>query len=260
MTPNLPIRVRQLVPVMLLPAFLALAACDELTNGTVRNGSPTRPTNGTTTAPTPPPPIPDGRSVLPIDPVVQQTQLWCWAAVSQMTLEYYGYGTINPVGDYQCGIVSLLGGICSVSCYSCVVGIATTYNLAEALRRYQRLARSFGVGGDAFDPHVTGGLSAERIAREIRGSRPVMAGISTTGRGYSYPPGFGEHVTLIVGYDKDGDAIDLIVNDPFPYAYIGHDPYLSVGAKRLKPGQYLIDYDIFVRLFAYKDTVYFTSS
>jgi hypothetical protein len=49
---------------------------------------------------------------LPISPVFQQNPVWCWAAVGEMALRYLGYPSINPVGDYQFGIVGPLGGSC----------------------------------------------------------------------------------------------------------------------------------------------------
>lgn len=192
-----------------------------------------------------------------IRPVVQQTQLWCWAAVSEMVLQHYHYGSVNPVGNFQCGVVAMLGGACNLNCGSCVTGIGSIQNLALVLRGYQEAARHIGVDGDILRPGIAGHLSPRQIAREIEDGAPIIAGINPTGMGQFYPPGFGEHVVLIVGYANNRHTFDVIVNDPFPYAHVGYDPYIRAGAEMLEPGQYLINYDNFRLQLGYKDSIYF---
>ena len=192
-----------------------------------------------------------------IQPVVQQTQLWCWAAVSEMVLQHYHYGSVNPGGNFQCGVVAMLGGVCNISCDSCVTSIGSLQNLVLVLRGYQETAHHFGVAGDSLRLSMAGHLSPRQIANEIEGGDPIIAGISPSGMGQFYPPSFGEHLALIVGYENSRHAFDVIVNDPFPYAYVGYDPYLHAGAEMLEPGQYLINYDIFRQQLGYKDSIYF---
>lgn len=192
-----------------------------------------------------------------VDPVAQRTEVWCWAAVSEMLLTHYDYGSINPFGDFQCGVVAMLGGICNANCGACRTGIGSLHNLKAVLEQYQAIAEHMGVAGDAIRPRVRGALSTAQIIEEIDEGDPIIAGISPSGMGGYYPPSFGEHVALIVGYEENDGRLYLIVNDPFPYAYTGFDPFLMVGAEMLEPGQYLISYDSFRRRLSYKDSIYF---
>jgi hypothetical protein len=193
-----------------------------------------------------------------ITPVIQQTPVWCWAAVSEMVLDHYGFDTINPAGDYQCGVVAMLGGICNASCYDCMTGIGNTENLSAVLKQYQRIAKQVGADGTSFRPSLKGRLSARRIIEEIDAGNPIIAGISPSGFGNLYPPRFGEHVALIVGYEGDEDDLSLIVNDPFPFGMVGRDPYLQAGAEEVESGQYLISRDALVDALGYKDSIVFT--
>ncbi|MGI9478490.1 MAG: papain-like cysteine protease family protein [Hyphomicrobiaceae bacterium] len=42
--------------------------------------------------------------------MIQQTSVWCWAATAQMVLEYFDFPDIDPVGNYQCGMVASTAG------------------------------------------------------------------------------------------------------------------------------------------------------
>ena len=196
---------------------------------------------------------------LPIPPVVQQTQLWCWAAVLEMALKHYGYGSVNPGGNYQCGIVAMLGGICNYDCRRCVTSIGSFANLGAVLEAYGATTISLNVDGIPLSYHIRRRLSVEKIATEIDDGDPIIAGISPSGMSRFYPPGFGEHLALIVGYESSDRDFKIIVNDPYPYLYVGQDPYVSAGARLLEPGQYLIDFRAFRRYLGYKDSIYFGS-
>jgi Papain-like cysteine protease AvrRpt2 len=194
---------------------------------------------------------------LGIQPVIQQSPVWCWAAVSEMVLDHYGYSSVNPAGNFQCGVVAMLGGVCSVNCNACQTGIGSTGNLAQVLRQYIALAKQVGADGDSFVPNKTGRLSRQRVISEIDEGDPIIAGISPSGFGQFYPPGFGEHVALIVGYEEYESELHVLVNDPFPYRFFGNDPYLAVGADAVVDGQYLIEYNRFVQRLGYKDSITF---
>lgn len=197
-------------------------------------------------------------AVLPIPPAVQQTEVWCWAAVSEMALRYFGYGSVNPGQDFQCGVVAMLGGRCNANCYSCRTGISSVQKLAAILELYPTAARYVGVAGDEYQPRVTDRMTPSEIAAEIDEGDPVMAVVSASGLGMIYPPGVGEHVALITGYEDDGDAFRLVVNDPYPFAGSRNaDPYLAVGARMLAPGRYVVDYDSFSHRMAYWYGIYF---
>jgi hypothetical protein len=74
-------------------------------------------------------------SELLIDPVYQQTPVWCWAAVGEMVFTHYGVANINPAGNFQCGIIALLHPICNQDCRACQVGagsLSTMNNMLTA--------------------------------------------------------------------------------------------------------------------------------
>ena len=196
---------------------------------------------------------------LKIRPISQQTLVWCWAAVSEMVLKHYRFPNLNPAGNYQCGIVGTLGGICGTNCGACVTTIGSTYQMSEVIANYQYLSDNY-LGhhqGRHFDVSPARRLSPSEIANEIDEGDPVIAGISPSGVGAYYPPSMSEHAVLIVGYRESGQGFHVLVNDPMPYALMGYDPYLAVGAKPTQQGQYWLDYGTFVGNLVYKDSIYF---
>ncbi len=196
---------------------------------------------------------------LNIQPITQKTAVWCWAAVSEMVLKYYRFPNLNPVGDYQCGIVGSTGPVCSSNCLACIKPIGSAFSLSAVLMNYQHLTDNVRGehSGIHFAVEVGGRLSPEAIADSIEDGRPIMAGISPSGMGLYYPPGMSEHVALIIGYERTSSAFYVLVNDPMPYAYLGFDPYLVAGAQSSIPAQYRIDYRAFVNRLLYKDSLFF---
>ena len=105
---------------------------------------------------------------LRIRPVYQQTIVWCWAAVSEMVLRYYGVPNLNPAGNCQCGVVGSLGGVCSANCGACVTAIGSTYQMAGVLRNYQQLAKQYSRQRfRSFDVRATGRLSPSEIENTL---------------------------------------------------------------------------------------------
>lgn len=193
---------------------------------------------------------------LPISASVQQTPVWCWAAVGEMTLRYFGVPNLSPVGNYQCAVVAALGGVCFNSCAACVTTVSGTPQLAQVMEAYQSFAFQFGFDGfQTFDAIPTGRLSPDEIIDEIDEDLPVLAGISPSGMGEYYPPGMSEHVTLIVGYEVQGNVLWLKVNDPMPYGMFGYDPYIIAGAQPSGLGSYWIPYTTYVQRLGYKDSI-----
>src|SRR5262249_18860616 len=80
---------------------------------------------------------------LPIRPLAQETPVWCWVAVGAMVLNYYDVPTLNPAGDYQCGIIAARfgpGSICWVNCRACQVPAGAPSEITRMLREYPPFA------------------------------------------------------------------------------------------------------------------------
>lgn len=192
------------------------------------------------------------RKHLDITPVYQQTPVWCWAAVGEMVFAYYGVANINPVGNFQCGIVALLHPVCDMNCLNCPVPAGSLATMNAMLTRYPTFASQVSGRGTQISTIVTERpLTLTEVRAEIEADRPIVAGISPSGyRTF----GVSEHVALIIGYDGD----DLIVNDPFPFVpseFLGN-PYLAAGGRGLMTGQYRISYDRFVTRLQWRETIY----
>ena len=115
--------------------------------------------------------------------------MWCWAAVSEMVLKHYRFPNLNPVGNYQCGIVGSLSEICSQNCGDCVTAIGSTLRMSDVIARYQYLS-DYSVRnheGHHFYVSTTGRLSPSEIVDQINEDDPVVAGISPSGMGIYYP-------------------------------------------------------------------------
>ena len=118
-----------------------------------------------------------------------------------MILKHFDYGSVNPVGNFQCGIVAMLGSECEYNCFLCNTGIGSLHNLTNVLLDYQYYADMMEVGGDQFSPQMTGRLTPDQVVSKIDEGAPILAGISPSGMGQFYPPSFGEHVALVVEHD-----------------------------------------------------------
>jgi hypothetical protein len=184
--------------------------------------------------------------VLNIPPVYQQNKMWCWLTVGQMIFTYYGAPDYNPwkpikmppppnlVPDklYQWGILSIVHPGCWQDPDKCwALGGGSWANVARMLEEYPaKAAKQKPIASTA----KRGCLTADQIKKEIDEGRPVLVGITP---GIQPPPAgdpppsapVPQHVVLIVGYQQvDGD-IELIVNDPWPYAP-NANPYTTANA------------------------------
>src|ERR1700759_4403447 len=75
---------------------------------------------------------------LSIDPVMQNTPVWCWLAVGEMVFKYFDVPNVNPAGIYQCGIIGTIAGPyspCWSDCTRCVVGAGQASNITNMLRQ-----------------------------------------------------------------------------------------------------------------------------
>jgi hypothetical protein len=173
-----------------------------------------------------------------IPPVQQQTEVWCWLAVGEMVFKYYGLPTVNPFGDYQCGIVGAIGysmngtcDACNVNCVNCVRPAGTNAMFSYMLTNYPKVAckNLFANNKTLNNSFVANYLSASFLINQLNQNKPVIAGINP---GLQFVlPGNSQHVALIKGYfyDRSNNLI-LLVNDPFPYWTKGVDPYIMSGA------------------------------
>jgi hypothetical protein len=200
---------------------------------------------------------------LGISPRLQETPVWCWVTVLQMVFEHYDEPNVNPVGNYQCGIIGVLAGpydICFRDCSRCIRGARSISEIKWAISAYPtRVKQLFPQaevkyldGRTRYSP-----LSSETIKEEIDAGRPVITGISFSGS----PRISSEHVALIVGYDEDEDGnLILEVNDPFPYDApalgILENPYVKAGGEDNYDGSFNIKYNDFRTNFYWRETIY----
>lgn len=204
--------------------------------------------------------ISDSRTI-PIIPIAQQTEVWCWAAVSEMVLRHSGLPNLNPGGNYQCGIVAAYFGqfsSCWQNCFTCVSTIGGMTKIHKIVNQYGLVSNSLGVQSRILTSAlVFRSLNLIEIAEDIKNNSPIIAGISPTGFAL---PNLSQHVALIVGYDANGLEPLLVVNDPFPFGmsqFGGQpNPYLALGAVQTQPGQYKISLKSFVTNMKWANTVY----
>lgn len=186
--------------------------------------------------------------ILDINPVYQATPVWCWVSVGEMIFKYYDVCSINQYGNYQCGIIALLGPACDADCRNCQVPAGSASRIQNMLLEYPNTARQV-CGSDI--PFISSTIidteiGAEDVVNEIENDKPIIAGISPSGDFNTEP----SHVALIIGYDIKSLEFYLIVNDPFPYEFFGTstDPYIASGGEFITSGQYRIAYADFKKL------------
>ena len=93
---------------------------------------------------------------LPISPEIQQTPVWCWAAVSTMVLKWFGYPNVNPGGNFQCGFVAVAFPSCDLDCRQCIQPAGPMQNTVEFQRRYVQFVRRYPYAyvNRAFTPDI----------------------------------------------------------------------------------------------------------
>lgn len=195
--------------------------------------------------------------VLPIPPVMQQTAVWCWLAVGEMVFRYHGIPTVNPVGDYQCGIVGAIGYAlngpndpCNQNCGNCVRPAGSHQMISYMFSQYPRVAGSSAGLNTTF---VVNYLSPDYLIQQLNAEKPIVAGINPG----SFPNVYAAHVALIVGFYYSNDQLVLLVNDPYPY-YLNTNqpnPYLSAGGIATdNPLRYAITFNSFVSNLGWTNT------
>jgi len=196
---------------------------------------------------------------LPIAPVAQSQIAWCWLASAEMVFRYYRVPPINRI-SYQCGLAAAafanVSPICVVDCKQCNVGSGTVENIGTVIVQYPIVAgQVLGMPVAGLSADVShDSLSSDDVVDEIDAGRPIIAGISP--HSGLMPPGLSEHAVVIVGYQTRADTIDVIINDPFPYAQMNmQDPYTRHGGKALQPGRYQIPYERLVDDLAWGNSI-----
>jgi hypothetical protein len=195
-------------------------------------------------------------AILPIQPIAQQTPEWCFAASATMIFQHFGYPNLNQAGNFQCGVVAAQGGPCMINCFACPTAGGTMQRVGMIMQSYAMIAQqTTGYFNSSVHMQMFGILSPAQIAGQIDNGAPIMAGISP-GQ-IPYPPGLGvsQHAVVIVGYETNGTAFNVVINDPYPYP--GVAPYVQAGGMQLQPGQYAVPYPIFVGVFHYGNSLTF---
>lgn len=191
-------------------------------------------------------------SVLYVPPVMQETPVWCWLAVGEMVFKYYGLKSVNPGGNYQCGIMGVMGYIsggscnaCNANCLNCIVGAGTAQTISTMLTAYPKYTYKnlFNTNKTLNNAFVSRGLTSAELIAEITNKRPVIAGINP---GATFiVSGNSQHVALITGYYYDvNNNLILNINDPYPYPALSN-PYLFAGGSQNGSLMYKIPYDLF---------------
>lgn len=188
-----------------------------------------------------------------IQPVVQETEVWCWLAVGEMIFKHFNLPNVNPAGDFQCGIVGAVGyaqggacNNCNINCATCIRPAGSPETVSYMLTAYPKIASKqlYSSNTTLKATFVSQFLSPEQIVADLEAKRPVIAGINPGSQ--FVLPGNSQHVALIVGYYVFEGQLILLVNDPFPYYITGFDPYVFNGAYNRGNLSYDIPYVNFV--------------
>lgn len=162
---------------LLLALFLVVSAsCSE------GDFSPTEPMGGTGGG---------TQRVLSVPLVLQQTPVWCWAAVSEMVFRYYNRGAT------QCQILS---GWYQGNCCAFPQACLTT----APLQVIQQTLGAFGIGSAVFP----GPISFQAVQNEINAGRPIIVAYRGSSAG---------HVVIIHGYDAQGN---VYIRDPLYGSFV----------------------------------------
>lgn len=163
---------------------------------------------------------------------------------------YFHVPNVNPAGHDQCGIVGTLaagkqGQACAYRCERCPVQAGNAATIIDMIKDYPRkVAEATGkqvIGLRA--AYQSWPLSARDVMAAIDKKSPIIAGISPSGN----PPGpvGSHHVVLLVGYQEREGAMELKVNDPFPFTGWADNPYVRAGGRPAGNGSYWIEYGAF---------------
>lgn len=140
--------------------------------------------------------------ILPVPPVPQLTQVWCWAATSEMVLTYFGKA------GAQCDIVSFWT---QLPCCPYGNGVSGCYVGAPTV---QAIANAIQLGGVSAQV-VNSALTYQEVVQEISANHPIII---------AYQGSFAGHVVVLHGFDSQSN---VYIHDPMygtfvvPYAVSG---------------------------------------
>lgn len=166
-----------------------------------------------------------------------------------MALKFLGFPDINPVKNYQCGVVAAAFPECEDDCTQCEVALDKMPSFVTLLNRYRRrTAHGYPtVPRKSFSPKYVAYPDFARVKQSIDRSYPVIGGISLDAG--PTDPDYAQHAVLITGYDDDhlgsGEPW-VVVLDPYPYE-AGASPWAKAGYHpRRRGGKLLVPWS-FVR-------------
>jgi ABC-type bacteriocin/lantibiotic exporter with double-glycine peptidase domain len=132
---------------------------------------------------------------LDVPKVTQKTIAWCWLAVAEMVVKYYGWDEVPS----QCRILERIDGLPKGYCCGAVNRCVRTGHLEEIRRIINHYT-----GGTA---RITGPpRRASAIARALRQDHLIIAALST-GMGAG-------HVVVVRGIRTEQGRVEVLVNDP----------------------------------------------
>lgn len=135
-------------------------------------------------------------AMLPIQPIAQTCQNWCWTAVITMVSNYYGRSIA------QCQPPSIKTGL------NCCNWAACSYEACNRTAQIAEMATiftSFGISGQV----MSGAINQQTLLRELSSGRPVIIALYGS---------FSGHVVLVTGFssaDPYGHNIVYRVYDPY---------------------------------------------
>lgn len=123
-----------------------------------------------------------GGVMLPVTPLAQYCQQWCWAATITMVANYYG------IAAGECQLASYKAGFSQpVCCNYAACGYQPCNQPAPQPQMEYILGQTLGIHGSALDS----GISETAVRTELSNGRPIIVG---------YLNSFAGHVVVVSGY------------------------------------------------------------
>ncbi|MEY4744646.1 MAG: hypothetical protein RL272_591 [Candidatus Parcubacteria bacterium] len=142
-------------------------------------------------------PVASGGVSLPVSPMPQLCEAWCWAASSTMIATYYG------ISATECGLASVKAGFRYPACCDYA---ACSYPVCDQ-GAYPReedaiLGQVLGIHGFAIDASLT----EVQVQTELSNGRPFIVW---------YSGSFSGHLVVVSGFARSGGQYLYRVNDPY---------------------------------------------